>query len=123
MIFLQSGFWKLQDLGRSAAFFAKLGIPAPSLLAPFVGVVELVGGALVVAGLWTRVAALPLIVVLLVAIPAARAREIHGLTDLLTTEEFLLILLCLWLAVFGAGPLSIERLLCRKSESPGSREP
>jgi uncharacterized membrane protein YphA (DoxX/SURF4 family) len=44
LVFLQSGFWKLQGLARSTTFFVRLGIPAASLLPPFVGLVEIVGG-------------------------------------------------------------------------------
>jgi putative oxidoreductase len=111
LVFLQSGIWKLQDLARSTAFFAKLGIPAAPLLSPFVGVVELVGGSLLFVGFLTRPATIPLIAILSVAIPVARMAEIHSLTDLLITEEFLLIIMCLWLGAFGAGPLSVDSLI------------
>jgi uncharacterized membrane protein YphA (DoxX/SURF4 family) len=45
---------------RGAGRFAKIGIPAPELLGPFVGGVEVVCGTLLLLGLATRLAALPL---------------------------------------------------------------
>ena len=46
--------------------FLKLGIPAPEFMAPFVGVMEIVGGTLFVLGLCTRLAALPLLIDILI---------------------------------------------------------
>jgi len=51
-------------LGR----FIKIGLPAASFMAPFAGVTEIVCGILLTVGFLTRVAAVPLIVVILVAI-------------------------------------------------------
>lgn len=48
--------------------FAKIGIPAPEVMAPFVGVVEVLGGLLVLLGLLTRLGALALLVDMIVAI-------------------------------------------------------
>src|SRR4051812_40376727 len=67
-IFIQSGYGKLTHLDKVINFFASLGIPAPQLQAPFVACVELGCGALVLAGLATRVAAIPLIGTMIVAI-------------------------------------------------------
>src|SRR5271157_5796207 len=48
--------------------FEKIGIPAPHILAPFVGAVEIVCGCLVLIGLLTRLATIPLLCVISVAI-------------------------------------------------------
>jgi hypothetical protein len=48
-----------------------------------------------------------------VAIRAARWEEVEGVSSLFTMIEFLYIALCAWLAVAGAGPLSIDALLAR----------
>jgi uncharacterized membrane protein YphA (DoxX/SURF4 family) len=48
--------------------FAKLGIPAPQFFGLFVGVVEIVCGALILPGLLTRLASIPLLIDILVAI-------------------------------------------------------
>lgn len=52
--------------------FTKIGIPAPELMAPFVGVVEIGCGLLVLLGLLARLAALPLVIDMLVAIAATK---------------------------------------------------
>jgi putative oxidoreductase len=52
--------------------FVKIGIPSPEVLAPFVGVVEIACGLLIIFGLLTRLAALPLIIDMLVAIAATK---------------------------------------------------
>jgi putative oxidoreductase len=48
--------------------FVKIGIPWPQVIAPFVGVVEIVCGALLLIGLITRLASIPLLIDILVAI-------------------------------------------------------
>ena len=48
--------------------FAQIGIPAPGVMAPFVGAVETAGGALLLVGLLTRLAAVPLLINISVAI-------------------------------------------------------
>src|SRR5687768_11133869 len=48
--------------------FAKIGIPAPELMGPFVGGVETVCGLLILTGLLTRLAAVPLLIDMLIAI-------------------------------------------------------
>src|SRR3954464_4547460 len=53
--------------------FAKIGIPAPEVMANFVGVVEVACGALLIFGLVTRLAAVPLIIDMLVAIATTKA--------------------------------------------------
>jgi putative oxidoreductase len=52
--------------------FIKIGIPAPQFFGPFVGVVEIVCGALLIAGLLTRYAAIPLLIDILVAIATTK---------------------------------------------------
>ncbi len=51
-----------------AGRFANIGIPYPEVMGPFVGIVEIVCGALIILGLFTRLAAIPLIVIMIVAI-------------------------------------------------------
>jgi putative oxidoreductase len=52
--------------------FAKIGIPSPQLMAPLVGTVEIVCGSLLLLGLFTRLAAIPLLGVILVAIATTK---------------------------------------------------
>ncbi len=68
-VFLTEGILKFlhpEELG--AGRFAKIGIPAPQLMGPFVAGVETVFGALVLIGLLTRLAAIPLLINISVAI-------------------------------------------------------
>ena len=118
IIFTQSGWGKLQHLDKVVQFFTSLGIPAPQLQAPFVAGVELVGGALVLIGLFTRVASVPLIGTMVVAILTAKRAEIHALGDLLFMPEFLFIVLLLWLIVKGAGSLSVDHVLDSRYSNP-----
>jgi len=68
-VFIPEGIQKLvfpEILG--AGRFAHIGIPWPELMGPFVGIMEVVCGTLIVIGLATRFATMPLIIVMLVAI-------------------------------------------------------
>src|SRR5271154_6188662 len=52
--------------------FEKIGIPSPHFMAPFVGTVEIVCGTLLLVGLFTRLATVPLLAVILVAITTTK---------------------------------------------------
>jgi uncharacterized membrane protein YphA (DoxX/SURF4 family) len=72
-VFLSEGIQKFlfaNDLGVGR--FIKIGIPAPEIMAPFVGVVEIVCGLLILLGLRTRLAAIPLIIDMIVAIATTK---------------------------------------------------
>lgn len=117
-IFVQTGWGKLQNLDKVTQFFAQLGIPAPALQAPFVAGVELVCGALVLVGLFTRLAAVPLICTMAVAILTAKRESLSAVSDFFSLSEYLLIVLLVWLVVKGAGAVSLDAILCRKGSSP-----
>lgn len=73
-VFLSEGIQKFlfaDELG--AGRFAKIGLPNPDFLGPFVGTFEIVCGALVLLGLLTRLASIPLIAIMLVAIATTKA--------------------------------------------------
>jgi putative oxidoreductase len=68
-VFLSEGIQKFlfpADVG--AGRFVRIGIPAPEIMGPLVGVAEMVCGALILLGLFTRLAALPIIGIMLVAL-------------------------------------------------------
>ena len=68
-VFFTEGIQKfLHPAALGAGRFAKIGIPAPELMAPFVGGVETICGGLLLLGLFTRLAAIPLVATMLVAI-------------------------------------------------------
>jgi putative oxidoreductase len=69
IVFVSEGIQKfLSPAALGAGRFAKIGIPAPALTGPFIGVVEIACGALVLFGLFTRVAALLLLADMTVAL-------------------------------------------------------
>jgi len=114
-VFLLSGWGKLHHLDDVIEFFGSLGIPAPQIQAPFAAAVEFVCGALLLAGLFSRLAAVPLVVVMIVAIATARREELTSLGVLFGFIEYLYIVLLLYIAVEGPGPLSLDALLRRRS--------
>jgi len=68
-VFLSEGIQKfLFPAALGEGRFAKIGIPWPHWTAPFVGGVEIVFGVLVLVGLFTRLAAIPLLIDILVAL-------------------------------------------------------
>ncbi len=74
VVFFPEGLQKLlfpEILG--AGRFARIGIPYPDLMGPFVGVVETVCGLLIIVGLFTRLAAIPLLIVMFVAVVSTKA--------------------------------------------------
>src|SRR6476619_6154219 len=78
-VFLSEGIQKFifaNDLGVGR--FAKIGIPAPGIAAPFVGIVEIVCGTLILIGLMTRLAAMPLIIDMIVAISTTKIPILLG---------------------------------------------
>jgi len=125
LVFVQTGWGKWTNIQKVVGFFTELGIPAPELQARLAATAELAGGALILIGLFTRVATLPLIVVMTVAIITAKRGDIHELSDLLGMEEYLTIVVLLWLGAYGAGPLSLDAALAKRldrGERPGHAE-
>ena len=72
LVFAESGFGKLKSLGDVTAFFTELKIPLPAVNAVVVSMTEFVGGILILLGLGTRLAALPLAFTMLIAIVTDR---------------------------------------------------
>ena len=78
-VFLSEGIQKfLYPAENAAGRFAKIGIPSPDVMGPFVGVVEVVCGALILIGFLTRLAAIPLIIDMLVAILSTKIPILLG---------------------------------------------
>jgi len=137
-IFLSEGIQKFlfpELLG--AGRFARIGIPAPEVMGPFVGAVEVACGALVLVGFLTRPAALVLFINISVAIISTKVPILlghgfwtfqlpkvgrYGFWGMASESRTDLAMLCgtLFLALSGAGPLSLDRLLSpRRSAGAG----
>jgi putative oxidoreductase len=132
VVFLPEGIQKLafpEILG--AGRFAHIGIPYPELMGPFVGAVEVVCGTLIIVGLLTRLAAIPLIVIMVVAIVSTKVPILlghdhwifhvpklprYGFWSMLheARADFDMLLGSLYLLIEGGGAWSVDRLL-----SPG----
>jgi putative oxidoreductase len=121
-VFLSTGWGKLHNLPKIVEFFTSLGIPYPELQAPFVATTELVCGTLVLVGLFTRLAALPLIGTMVVAIATALWSDVENLAGFLGLVETLYIVFFVWLAIDGAGPISLDAVLERAVVGGARRE-
>jgi uncharacterized membrane protein YphA (DoxX/SURF4 family) len=125
IVFVSEGIQKfLYPAALGAGRFAKIGIPAPEVMGPFIGVLEIVCGALVLVGLCTRIAALLLLADMTVAILStkipilvghgywrfAAASGRPGLGNMLheARTDLSMWLSCLFLLVVGAGGRSVD---------------
>jgi putative oxidoreductase len=113
VLFLSTGWGKVHHLDRVILYFGELGIPAPVFNATLVAWTELVCGSLLLAGLFSRMAATPLIVSMTVALATAKAPYIHGLADLFGQVEFTYIVLLVLVVIGGPGAISLDTLFVR----------
>jgi len=92
--------------------FEKIGIPSPQVMAPFVGAVEIIFGTLLLIGLFTRLAAIPLLAVISVAIVTTKIPMLAkaGLWSMLheARTDFSMVLGLVFLLITGAGVLSLD---------------
>jgi putative oxidoreductase len=114
-VFLWSGWGKLHNLPAITQNFIGWGIPFPHLLTPFVSGVEFFGGLFLLLGLMTRISAGALGVTMIVAIVSAKWADVDSLETLLGFDETEYLALFLWLAIAGAGRLSLDYLLERRA--------
>ena len=114
-VFVSEGIQKFLFAAEvGAGRFAKIGIPAPEVMAPFVGCFEISCGALVLLGLFTRLAVLPLIAIMLTAIVTTKIPILmnDGFWQMAheARTDWSMLLACLFLLVVGAGPWSLDAL-------------
>jgi putative oxidoreductase len=114
-VFMGTGWTKLHNLPAITKNFIALGIPAPEILTPFVSGVEFFGGLLLFVGLLTRFAAVPLMVVMVVAIVSAKLGDIDSIETLLGFEEVSYFVMFAWLAIAGPGPVSVDHYALKAS--------
>jgi putative oxidoreductase len=134
-VFLAEGIQKFvypDDLGVGR--FVKIGIPLPEVMGPFVGVVEIVCGGLLLLGLLTRLAAIPLLIDITVAIVSTKVPILlghefwgfslsklprYGFWSMIHEGrvDFSMWLGLVFLLIVGAGCLSIDALLtCKRCD-------
>lgn len=115
-VFLSEGIQKFlfpDQLGSGR--FLEIGLPMPELLGPFVGAFEIVCGSLVLLGLLTRLAVIPLLVIMAVALTTTKWRILadQGFWSMAheARTDWSMTLGALFLLVVGAGPWSADAWL------------
>jgi putative oxidoreductase len=134
-VFLEEGIQKfLFPAFAGAGRFARIGIPAPETMGPFVGSVEITCGLLLLAGLLTRLAAIPLLIDICVAIISTKIPILlqhdlgpfhlaklsrYGFWSMASESraDFCMLLGLLFLLVVGAGPWSVDALMAQPTRS------
>ena len=130
-VFVSEGIQKfLYPSELAAGRFAKIGIPAPEILGPFVGACETIGGGLLILGLITRFAALVLLINISVAIVSTKIPILlghgygrfalpnlprYGFLSMMheARTDFSMWLGLLFLLIVGAGKMSFDAILAR----------
>ena len=117
-VFLSEGIQKfLFPEALGVGRFKSIGIPAPEIMAPFVGVCETVGGALLILGLLTRFAAIPLIIDMIVAIATTKVTYLvnDGFWKMAheSRTDYAMLLGSIFLLVTGAGRWSADAAIAR----------
>lgn len=118
-VFLSEGIQKfLFPAALGVGRFIKIGIPDPQFFGPFVGVVEIVCGALLIVGLLTRLVSIPLLIDILVAIATTKIPMLSKSGFWGTMHEartdFCMLLGLIFLLVVGSGTLSFDARLSRE---------
>jgi uncharacterized membrane protein YphA (DoxX/SURF4 family) len=121
VVFLSEGVQKfLFPVTLGVGRFLKIGIPAPHFFAPFVGVVEIVCGMLLIIGLFTRLAAIPLIIDISVAIITTKIPMLAkaGFWSMAheTRTDYCMLLGLVFLLLVGSGSFSIDRQNATRSQ-------
>jgi uncharacterized membrane protein YphA (DoxX/SURF4 family) len=135
-VFFPEGIEKLifpESLGSGR--FANIGIPYPDVMGPFVGIVEIICGALITIGLLTRLAAIPLIIIMIVAIVSTKVPILlgqdfwifhlpkfarYGFWSMMheARTDLCMLLASLYLLIAGAGRWSFDAALSGPAERP-----
>lgn len=112
--FFETGWAKSGNLEAMAERFTGWGIPWPAFNAALSAYTELVGGALIVLGLATRLAAIPLCFNMIVAILVVNLRNVSELDEFFELSEPLYALVFLWLIFAGPGRVSVDCFLAKR---------
>jgi len=117
-ILFQIGLVKLLSIASVVQLFETLGIPFPTYTAYVVGSFECVCGLFLLLGLLSRLAALPIICIMIVALATAHADALKHIVEnpLILSEQppFPFLLLALIVFAFGPGKYSIDACICKR---------
>jgi putative oxidoreductase len=114
LIFFTQGILKYIDPKMGVERFTRIGFPHPYFAAHFVGTFEIVCGLLVLLGLWTRAASVPLLIVITTAIATTKIPELlrptqgfwYMVSDART--DFAMFCSLLFLISLGGGTWSLD---------------
>ncbi|MDR7132673.1 putative membrane protein YphA (DoxX/SURF4 family) [Algoriphagus sp. 4150] len=113
-VFLSEGIQKfLFPAIRGAGRFEKIGLPSPEFLGAFVGAFEILCGALILIGLLTRLAAIPTLIIMLVAIATTKSEVLadEGFWSMMhgSRTDWAMLLGSIFLIIKGGGKWSVDR--------------
>jgi putative oxidoreductase len=119
--FAQTGWGKMHNIAKITGFFMSLNIPFPAFSACFISGLEFFGGLLLVLGLASRLMGLLLAANMLVAYwTADHDALISVFSDpgkFYVADPYTFLFASLMVLVFGAGALSVDRLVLRKASA------
>ena len=123
LIFLTQGILKYLDPNMGVGRFTKIGFPHPYFTAHFLGTFEILCGFLLLIGLWTRLASIPLFVVITTAIATTKIPELfpanqgfwYMVSDART--DFAMFCCLIFLTSVGGGLWSIDAKLAGPDRS------
>lgn len=110
------GIWGGGGISGTAVFFAKTGIPLASFFAVVVSLVEFFGGIVIFLGLYTRWAAIPLSIDMIVALFSVHIKKGFFVNKGGFELVFLLLGCAIALVILGSGVLSLDRFMSRRSQ-------
>lgn len=118
-VFLSEGIQKfLFPALRGAGRFEKIGLPSPEFLGSFVGSIEIICGLLVLIGLFTRLAGIPLLVIMLVAFATTKVEILHkdGFWEMMhgSRTDWAMLLGSIFIIIKGGGKWSIDKRISGK---------
>jgi putative oxidoreductase len=118
-VFLSEGIQKFLFVDKlGAGRFAKIGLPNPEFLAPFVGSFEIVCGTLILLGLLTRLSAIPTLIIMIVAILTTKAEVLanDGFWEMMhgSRTDWAMLLGSIYLIIKGGGNWSADKILNRR---------
>jgi uncharacterized membrane protein YphA (DoxX/SURF4 family) len=112
LIFLTQGILKYIDPRMGVVRFTKIGFPHPYFTAHFVGTFEIVCGILVLIGLWTRLASIPLLIIISTAIATTKIPELfhpnQGFWYMVSDARTDFAMLCCLLFLIVSGSRAVE---------------
>ncbi|MGH8743524.1 MAG: DoxX family protein [Burkholderiales bacterium] len=111
---LETGWAKLHNLDAFTERFVGWGIPFPAFSATLSSMTDLIGGALLMCGLLTRLTTIPMIINMVVAIALVVIKNVGGFDDFVELDEFVYILILFWLLMAGPGKVSLDTLINRR---------